>query len=103
MRKPFSDSGLYALYMHYLGSDAEWRRWYAAGMATILPPAQLARFAAQLALEAACGCELSVEFCEFIEAAMPKEPKEPHEHQRERRADVAPHGHHGRCSVGPPV
>jgi len=100
MRKPFSDSGLFALYMHYLGSNAEWRRWYAAGMATILPLNQIARFAAQLALEAACGCELSVEFCEFIEAAMPKEP---HEYPREHRADVTPDGHHGRCSVGPPV
>ena len=100
MRKPFSDSGLYALYMHYLSSDAEWRRWYAAGMATILPPAQLARFAAQLALEAACGCELSVEFCEFIEAAMPKEQ---HEYQRGRGTIVSPHHHHGRCPVGPPV
>jgi hypothetical protein len=100
MRKPFSDSGLFALYMHYLGSDAEWRRWYAAGMANVLPLNQIARFAAQLALEAACGCELSVEFCEFIEAATPEEQ---HECQREHGTNVTPHGHQGRCPVGPSV
>jgi hypothetical protein len=69
MPEPFSDFGLFVLYALYLRSNVEWQRWYAAGMAAVLPPVQIARFAAQLAQEAACGCELSVQFCEFIEAA----------------------------------
>ncbi len=74
MRKPLSGPSYTELYDDYLRSNEEWHRWYAIQIATLLPLVQIARFAAQLAKEPGCG-ELSVQFCEFVEATMPQEVK----------------------------